>query len=161
MPARRDAALRIAFRLSLVFKGIFSVLEIAAGVLAYFVSADAFVRLVVMLTQDELSEDPRDFVAGHLLTAANGLSIGSRHFAALYLLSHGAIKTFLVAGLLRERIWYYPVAIVAFAAFVAYQVLRFSHTHSAWVLVLTIVDLIVIALTWNEYRCLRGRARTL
>jgi uncharacterized membrane protein len=151
----REAVIRATFRVSLVFKGVLSLLEIAAGTLALFVSTSEFVRLVVALTQEELSEDPHDFVATHLLAAASRLSIGSQHFAAFYLLSHGAVKTFLVAGLLRERLWYYPVAIAAFGAFVAYQLVRFRSTHSLWLLVLTVVDVVVIVLTWHEYRYLR------
>jgi uncharacterized membrane protein len=154
----RDAE-RAIFRASLLFKGLFAVLEIGAGALAYFVSAGEIVRVVASITQDELSEDPNDFVASHLLAAAEKLSIGGQRFAAFYLLSHGIVKTFLIVGLLRERLWYYPVSIAAFAGFAAYQMLRFTRTHSVWLLVLTIVDAIVIVLAWREYRMLRADAR--
>ena len=152
--ARRDA-MHAIFRVSLAFKGALSLLEIAAGLTAYFVNANDVVRIVASITQDELAEDPNDFVASHVLAAASRLSIGGQRFAAFYLLSHGIAKMFLVAGLLREKLWYYPVSIVVFAAFVAYQLLRFSHTHSPWLLVLTVVDIAVIALAWREYGQLR------
>jgi len=39
-----------------------------------------------------------------------------------------------------------------FAAFSVYQTYRYTHTHSGLLLVLTILDLILIYLTWEEYR---------
>ena len=61
----------------------------------------------------------------------------------------------LIAGLLRERLWYYPIALAAFALFVLYQLYRFDMTGSLWLLVVTAVDVVVIALTWHEFRYLR------
>ena len=152
---REEATLRLLFRVSLVFKGVLSVLEIVGGLLAFFVTQSYLVQLVMSVTQDELGEDPHDFIANHLVAAANGLSIGAQHFAAFYLLSHGIVKTYLVVGLLREKLWYYPVALVVFVGFVAYQLFRFQFTHSVWLLVLTAIDMVVIWLTWHEYRYLR------
>ena len=87
------------------------------------------------------------------------MSVGAQQFAAFYLLSHGVVKTWLIVGLLREKLWYYPVAIVVFVGFVVYQVFRFQVTHSSWLLVLTVVDIVVIWLTWHEYRYLRQSGR--
>ena len=76
-------------------------------------------------------------------------------FAAVYLLGHGVIKLWLIIGLLREKLWYYPTALVVFGLFIVYQLYRYSFTHSIWLLLITIVDLVVIGLTWHEYRYLR------
>ena len=83
------------------------------------------------------------------------MSVSTRHFAALYLLSHGAIKLWLILGLLREKLWYYPTAMVIFGLFIAYQLYRFSFTHSVFLLLITVIDLVVIALTWHENMYLR------
>jgi uncharacterized membrane protein len=80
--------------------------------------------------------------------------IGTQVFVALYLLSHGSIKLWLIIALLREKLWYYPTAIVIFGLFIVYQLYRFSFTHSVWLLLVTAVDIIVIALTWHEYKYL-------
>lgn len=53
------------------------------------------------LTQDELVEDRHDVVATSLMHWAQGFSVQSEHFYAFYLLSHGIVKLFLVAGLIR------------------------------------------------------------
>ena len=91
-----EARLRALFRLSLLFKGGLSLLEIVGGAVAYFVSQSWLVHAVVAVTQEELTEDPND-----------------------------------------------------------YQLFRFRVTHSPWLLALTVVDIVVIWLTWHEYRYLR------
>lgn len=147
--------LHLIFEVTLILKGIFALLEILGGILAYFITQEFLLRLVVVITQEELTEDPRDFVARYLIRSAQDFSISSQHFTSLYLLSHGIIKTFLIVGLLRERFWYYPLATIVFVLFILYQVFRFSVTHSLWLLVITLLDIIVIGLTWHEYRYLR------
>ena len=151
--------IRLAFRVSLFIKGVFALLEIAGGVLAYFISQEFLVSVITAITQDELIEDPNDFVANHLLHLAKQFSISTQYFTAFYLLSHGVIKLFLIYGLLRERLRYYPLAMIVFALFIMYQLYRFSFTHSGWLLVITILDMVVIWLTWREYKYLR-RDRT-
>ncbi len=86
--------------------------------------------------------------------------LGTQRFLALYLLGHGVVKLWLIVGLLRERLWYYPVALVVFALFIVYQLYRFSFTHSVWLLLISVVDVVVIGLTWHEYRYLhRSKAQ--
>ena len=147
--------IRLAFRVSLFIKGVFALLEIAGGVLAYFISQKLLVSFITAITQDELVEDPNDFVANYLLHLAQDFSISTQYFTAFYLLRHGVLKLFLIAGLLRERLWYYPLATIVFALFIVYQLYRFSFTHSVWLLVITILDMLVIWLTWREYKYLR------
>ena len=106
------------------------------------------------ITHAELVKHSHDFVAAHLAAWARNLSIGTKHFVALYLLSHGAVKLWVIIGLLRERLWYYPVALVVFTAFVIYQIHRYTLTHSVSLLLITIIDLVVIGLTLHEYRYL-------
>jgi uncharacterized membrane protein len=86
---------------------------------------------------------------------AQQFSISTQYFTAFYLFSHGVVKLFLIAGLLRERLWYYPLAMIVFAFFIMYQLYRFSFTHSVWLFVITILDMVVIWLTWREYKYLR------
>jgi uncharacterized membrane protein len=145
------------FRVSLLFKAVFSVLEIVAGVLGYVLSQHEIVKFVTWLTQEELSRDPDDRFAQALMHAADNLSLGTQRFAALYLLGHGIVKTFLIVGLLRERLAYYPLSILAFTLFVVYQLYRYQTTHSIWLLILTAIDIAIIALTIQEYRYLRRR----
>jgi uncharacterized membrane protein len=111
---------------------------------------------VNMLTQEELVEDPHDFIATHLHSFAHDFSVSSKNFYALYLLSHGIIKILLVVGLLNNNLWAYPASLVALSLFIVYQIYRFLYTHSLGLVALTLLDLIVIWLVWHEYRLVRN-----
>ncbi|TJX42745.1 MAG: DUF2127 domain-containing protein, partial [Mesorhizobium sp.] len=128
------------FEVSLLLKGAHALIECVGGLLLALVSTSTIVSLVNRLTQEELVEDPHDFIASHLMNAANHFSVGTQHFYAFYLLSHGLIKIALVAGLLRGKLWAYPASLVALLLFIVYQLYRFSYTHSAGLIVLTIFD---------------------
>ena len=143
------------FRFSVILKGLHALTEIAGGLLFHFVSAPTVLHWVNLLTQEELTEDPRDFVATHLLSAAQNLTGATQSFYAFYLISHGLIKVVLVAGLLKEKLIAYPLSLAALGGFIAYQLYRYSYTHSFGLIVLTVFDLIVIALVWHEWRLLR------
>ena len=162
MPPERNAGahktLDRFFYTSLWLKGLHAVFEIIGGVALLLTSPAFIMRVVAMVTQDEIAQDPNDFIANTLLNAAQQISVSSERFAALYLLSHGVVKVFLVAGLLRSRSWSYPAALAVFGAFIAYQVYRFTLTHSIGLVALTVFDLVVMWLIWREYR-LREFAR--
>ena len=147
--------IHLTFEISLLLKGAFALIEIAGGILAYFITLQFLLKIAGLITQDELAEDPRDIIANYLLHGAQHISIGTQLFTALYLLSHGVIKLWVIVGLLRKRLWYYPTAMIVFGLFIAYQLYRFSFTHSVFLLLLTVVDFAVIGLTWHEYGYLR------
>ncbi len=156
-PAAKSQLRELLFRISVALKGLHAVLEIVGGIALLVVSPALILRVIEFLTQDEIAEDPRDLVANYLLDAARHLSLGSQHFAAYYLLSHGVIKAFLVAALLKSKLWAYPLALTVFGAFIAYQLYRFTFTHSTGLIALSLFDLVVIWLIWLEYRALRPR----
>ncbi len=151
--------IRSAFEISVLLKGLHSILEIIGGVFVFLVSKEFVQNAVSWIAQAELAEDPQDFIAHYLIQSAQNFSISSQHFAALYLLSHGIIKGFLVIALLKEKSWSYPLAIIVFSLFGLYQIFRFTHTHSLWLLLITFLDIIVIGLTWHEYRYIKQRVK--
>lgn len=141
-----------------MLKGVNAFAELAGGLLLFFVSTSSIRTLVSLLTANELSEDPKDFVATQLRVAAEALSVNSKDFFAYYLLAHGLIKALLVIGLLRERAWAFPVSLWVLAGFVVYQVYRYSLTHSLALALLTLFDLVVMVLIWREWRSRHGKA---
>jgi len=153
---QREKMVHVLFDISVISKGVDGALEIVGGALLYFVSPAQIHYIVRILTQHELSEDPNDLLAGYLLQAAKHLSADAQIFAAVYLLWHGIVKVGLVIALLQKRFWAYPAAIVAFLLFLVYQLYRYSHTRSTWLLVLSVVDVFVIVITWLEYKRLRA-----
>jgi uncharacterized membrane protein len=145
-----------AFLIGVILKGLHALVECVGGIALYLVSTQTIAHWVDVLTQEELTEDPRDFVATHLLSAAQHLSVGTQSFYAFYLLSHGLVKVLLVAGLLKEKLWAYPASLVVMAGFIAYQLYRYSYTQSFGLIALTVFDLVIIALIWHEWRFLRA-----
>jgi uncharacterized membrane protein len=145
------------FEIGLLIKAVDAVIEIVAACAAVIVPPRVIAHLLQDLARRELTADPHDPIANYLLSWTPHLSVSSQHFVALYLLGHGIIKLWLIIGLLRARLWYYPVALVVFGLFIVYQLYRYSRTHSVWLLALTGIDLVVVALTWHEYRYLRQR----
>lgn len=150
-----EKSVHAAFEISLVLKGIFALAEIAASIFAYIVTRQFLINFVHAITRTELTEDPRDFIANHLFQAAQHLSVSSQHFTAVYLLTHGVVKLWLIYGLWQKKLGYYPAAIAVFSFFIVYQMYRCSFTHSLSLLFITVLDIFVIGLTWFEYRHLR------
>ena len=150
-----ENAIHKAFEVGVIIKGIDGVLEILGSILLLWISPQRVSSIIVFLTQHELSEDPHDFLATHLLRTAQEFSSGTKLFQSLYLLTHGVIKIFLVWGLLKNKLWAYPVSIAFLMAFIGYQMYRYSYNHAPSLLILTIFDAVIIGLTWHEYKYVR------
>ena len=148
------------FAVSVALKGLHSLFEIVSGIALYLTSTATIFAWIHALTAGELTQDPNDWVATHLLKFGQNFSVKEHDFFAFYLLSHGVVKLVLVYGLLKEDLWAYPASFVVFAVFIAYQLYRFSFTHEFALILLTIFDLFVIALAVHEYRLLRKHLPT-
>ena len=85
-----EKTFRRLFRVSLFLKAAFSLSAIVGGVLAYFISQQYLLHLVTTFTQEELTEDPRDFVAHFLVQSAQQMSVSAQHFAAFRQVSVGS-----------------------------------------------------------------------
>jgi uncharacterized membrane protein len=149
------------FEVGIVLKGLDGVLEVLGGLLLLLVSPAAINRIATTLTQHELSQDPHDFIATHLLRTAHGLTGSAVRFGALYLLSHGIVKIVLVAALLKNKLWAYPWMLAFLGAFIVYQVYRLAFRPSFGLAALTVFDAFIAWLTYREYRRqLAGRGAT-
>jgi uncharacterized membrane protein len=153
-----ESQIRKVFKASVALKGVNALIEALLGLILYLVSSDQIVAWAKSLTLHELTVKPDDFVASHLLSLAQGFAVDSKQFYAFYLFSHGLIKLLLVIGLLRNKMWAYPVSLVVLGLFVVYQMYRFSYTLSFGLLALSVFDAFVMLLIWHEYRVVRGTA---
>ncbi|MBU6410629.1 MAG: DUF2127 domain-containing protein, partial [Verrucomicrobia bacterium] len=117
-------------------------------------------NLADWLTAGELQEDPKDFIANHIITFFQHLSINTEHFASVYLLTYGVVKMGLVVGLLRGKLWAYPAALVVLGLILCYQFSRLFHTHSLGLGLLSLLDLIILLLIWRDYQYLKARRRS-
>jgi uncharacterized membrane protein len=134
------------FVVSVSLKGLHALIEIAGGLVLYLLGADTLARWL-----DEI--DRHGWIARHF-------PLSEQNFYAFYLLSHGLVKSVLVLGLLREKLWAYPASFIVFGLFIAYQLYRYNWTHDVGLIALSIFDLFVIALAVHEYRLLRKHLPT-
>jgi uncharacterized membrane protein len=151
-PARRQR-LRRWFDAGALFKGAEGLLEMAASI--GLALDPAFLESAVFrVTAKELLHDPQDRIAAALRHAAEQLGGEAHAFAVAYMLAHGMTKLILAIGLLRGKRWAFPLATAVLGLLAAYQLYRFTHTHSVLLPVSAAIDLMVAWLVWLE-----GRAR--
>lgn len=146
---RNERRIYDLFILGVVLKGVDGVLELVVGILLVF--THVLNNAVLALVHNELIEDPNDFFASHVRALTNA-SHDAQVFGGLYLIAHGVVKAFLSAGLLRNKAWAYPAAILFFSLFILYDLIRIFATHSIPLTFLAVFDAIVLGLVWYEYR---------
>jgi uncharacterized membrane protein len=145
------------FKVSIVLKALDGLLETIGGILLLFVHPEAIQHVVRMLTQHELSKDPNDFIASHIVQSAQHLTAGTTFYAALYLLSHGISKVILVVEIFRGHLWAYKGLMILLSVFIVYQLYRLVIDPSFGLVILTIFDTFVLVLTVREERRQRER----
>ncbi len=149
----------VSFEIALVLKALNGLIEIVGGVLLLFINSDSLNKIIVYLAQGELTEDPKDIIANTIIQLSRDFSESSLHFGIVYLLSHGVIKLILVALLWKRKLWAYPLSIIFMTFFIAYQTYRYTSNASPMMILLSLLDLIVIALTFIEYHTQRRLIR--
>jgi uncharacterized membrane protein len=142
----------IVFWAGILLKAADAVLEVLGAIALIFISAQTINQVVRGLVRPELAEDPGDVIAGLILKYIGHVSSASKLFAIFYLLIHGVAKLFIVGALWVGRLWAYPLAGLVFAGFIVYQMVIFAHTYSPWMIALTVLDVVIIALLPPEYR---------
>lgn len=140
------------YELGIFIKGIDGIFELLGGILVLAVPPRAVEHLVQSMTAEELSHDPHDFIATHILHYGNGLAHGPNLFVAAFLLTHGLTKVVIVACLLRNKLWAYPFALVAFSLFIAYQIYQMIVHLTVGMALLTALDAFIVWLIWREWQ---------
>ena len=149
--------LDFSFDLGLLLKSIFAIGEVIGGVSLFFLTPNLLNGIIFWMTQDELQEDPHDFIAQFLVNFGHHFSLSIQHSLAIYLLLHGLIKLVVLFLLWRKIIWSYPLSILIFSGFIIYQISDFFLTHSVFMIVVSLIDLVMIYLTFLEYQKMRGK----
>jgi uncharacterized membrane protein len=144
------------YEVGILIKGIDGTLELIGGVLLLTLSSGTILHLTNWLTQSELSEDPHSFVASHILHVGMRLANGHTAFAAAFLLVHGAVKVGLVTCLLLNKLWAYPVAVVALAGLLVFQMYQLIVSPTFGMTFLTVLDVAIIWLVWREWQHVRA-----
>lgn len=151
-PGLREKILHHLFQIGVLLKGVDGLFETIGGFVFVCVTSHEIRHVVFWLTQDTLLEDPDDWIAHSLRHAFVHFSDGRKILVGAYLLGHGIIKLLLVVGLWRVKLWVFPVALAVLGGFVGYQVYHLTSHPSVGLSVLTLIDVIIAALVWHEFR---------
>ena len=134
------------FVITVALKGLHGIVEIVGGIALAVFSTDAILRLLYHWDKHQL-------VTRHFST-------GEHHYYVWFFLSHGALNLALAIGLLFEKLWAYPAAMVVLALFIILQMHRFIQVRDPSLVLFSILDVIVIGLAVHEYRLLRKHLPT-
>jgi uncharacterized membrane protein len=140
------------FRWGVVGKGVYGAAELILGVLLTLVTTSTLQSWVDVLTQRELIHDPNDLLSTALVSMVDGLSSSAVLFAAIYLIAHGVVKLGLFTSVMTRAYRVYPWAIAILVAFIGYQVFDLITAFTVGLLLLTVFDIAIVALTWRDYR---------
>jgi uncharacterized membrane protein len=148
------------FFLSMFIKAGSGIVEVCTGIASLFLTTNEVLYVTKLLVQGKLAADPDNYLANHILDLGFSFTPGvTNWFLFLYLVGHGVINMFLVISLLKKKMWAYPLSLVIFGSFVAYEAWQVYFSHSPFLAAFTIFDLAVIWLIWKEYRYMRRKHR--
>ena len=150
MPMSRRQAVHWMFDIAVAIKAIDGALEIIGGYFLVFRPGWIGTAAVEWATT-LLTDDPASHLGRMLAQWGGSLTLDTEHFASQYLIAHGAAKLFIAWGLIREKLWAFPTALIVFGLLILYQIFRYAHTRSTTILVLVAVDVAVCYLIWREY----------
>lgn len=147
------------FEAGAILKAIDGITEFALGLFFFFAAAPMVNGLIISLTGDELTEQPRDWLVQLLFHGWSGFSVSAQEFWAVIFIGNGIIKSLLVLALFKEKFNAYPSIIAAFAALAGYQVYHLIGSPSIILSAITVFDIIFILLVVQEYRFQRAKSR--
>ena len=145
------------FEITLILKALHSLLEIIGGAIFAAVSTGTLLKLARLLTHGELIEDPNDLIANYILHLAQNFSLSAKSATVFFLLSHGLVKLVLVLCVMKGFFWAYPAFMLALGLLIGIQSYQLWHHGSLILIIVTVFDLIVLGLTWHEYRLVGAR----
>lgn len=140
------------FLILMLIKWVDGIIQFWIGIVAIFISQHTLYNFVWGYLQGELIEDQNAWFTQYLLNSLQGLTLSTQHFIAFYLISHGVIKSIIVYNIFKKKYWAYPVAITVFSLFTLYQTYLYINSGSLWMMGLIIMDIIIVILTYFEYK---------
>ncbi|MEO5646106.1 MAG: DUF2127 domain-containing protein [Candidatus Paceibacterota bacterium] len=139
--SRRDAIFRKAFFATVIVNGCIALADLAAGCFFLFKQQ---ITAYLYFANNPISRT--------LQSAVTSISSQNQMMGIIYFFSHGLVKLILVWGLLTNRLWAYPFAVVLLSGFTLYQLYDIIIHFSFFTLLLLTVNLITIFFISREYR---------
>lgn len=137
---------------TLVIKGLDGVFEVIGAILILILNPSRIHCFLELAAQTEFAHRHQAAFGAFSAHVANGYTPGLRYFLVAYLLVHAAVKIVSVVGLMMNKRWAYPFALITLGLMMLYQMYEIVFVRpSLLMILLTIFDVIVLLMIWREY----------
>lgn len=150
----------VSFDIALLLKSLFATGEVIGGFALFFLTPARLNHGIEWLTQGRFSENSPGMIASLIVRFGENFTTNTQYLMAIYLLSHGLIKLVTLFLLWKKILWSYPLSIFVFVGFIIYQMTEFAHTHSIFMIFVSLIDVAMIILTILEYRNIKKARST-
>jgi len=145
-----------AFWISLFIKGLDGMLQLLGGIAVFAFAPGTLGRAYRWLTRFLVGDRAHNPEADFIKDAAHSFHMNVEMLVAIYLLANGIIKVLLVYGLLKEKLWVFPAALVGFGLMFSLELYRLS-VHFYWgIFILMCISIFVITMVILEWRKVRA-----
>lgn len=140
------------FLLTLWVKAVLGVIQLGTAAAIFAGVAARLPAAATWLFQAELTENPADFIAMHVISLVGLVPGSDLTFYAAYFSAHGALHIAIVAALIWGAGWAHRAAVAVLWIFVVYQMAEWMSVGGPTLLLLTAIDLLVIWITIRDHR---------
>lgn len=142
----------LLFRVSMWWRIVYGGLRIILSITLLQLVGKTFSDITYTLMQHEFTGPKGDVVLERVYALFSTHDFTVTYFVAGYFLFWGTVDAVLSLCLLRHIRVAFPVAMGLIALFIGYGVFRFTHTHSMVLFGVIIMDIIILALIYHEYK---------
>jgi uncharacterized membrane protein len=145
-------------KLVIYLKGAIGILQALAGTILLLIGPNRISTLIENSLERDV-ENPGSMIHNILVRLADASSVNIHIFIALFMIVHGFVFISAVFALIHKRMWAFPSAGLLLLLFIIYQMYRLSQEFSILMIILTAIDIIILALLSLEYKRLRMTKR--
>jgi uncharacterized membrane protein len=140
------------FDVTLIVKGVAAVVDLVAAAVIFTTGSELAIRFFAKVTTLVTDFEGDGVVSQYLSLQPGSITTFDIWFITGYLAIHGIINIVLVEGIWFRRQWAYTKAMRILLLFFVYQCVRLFFVWSYWLFIITLYDLVVLLLLYNEYR---------
>jgi uncharacterized membrane protein len=140
------------FRIGMIWRICYGVAKVFLGAMLLHFHGRSFTDIIKLGNHLTAIDGPHDvfiqFVHDWLTRSPHEVT----YFLAAYFIFWGLIDIVLSVCILRHQLWAYLLTAALIVLFIAYSIVRYTHTHSGILLTMIMVDIAVVGLILREYR---------
>lgn len=151
----------VLFTAGMYWRIIYGCIRLAIGTMLLRLVGTPAIDVYQHVLRHLIARDPDDHILRFFATQLVHHGFSITYFLAIYMLFWGVVDIVLSVALLRHALWAFPVSFAVIAGFIAYEVYRYSHTHSPILLGIVLIDIGILYVMNKEYEKLKRRKAAL